>query len=227
MFFKLKTAVLVLILMVCFCIPILQAAELIPLPQDALKISEYRSNSGPIKKLIKNYETSISTDKLVEFYKKELQKNGWINKEGRVYIKDDNLALIAFGPKNDKTGKNSFSILTCKVPSSEDFSAMRKKNPDKLNFMPIYPGSEQVSFWDSDRITTAEYETKDNVKDVAFFYKSRMLNYGWKLINQTSKSTKAILEFQRKDNETCEIIIEKTDKTIISVVYHIYARPRL
>jgi hypothetical protein len=62
---------------------------------------------------------------------------------------------------------------------------MRKKNPDKLNFMPVYPGSEQVYLWDLSGGMTALYETESSIKDVVFFYKSGMLNYGWRLAGET------------------------------------------
>ncbi len=241
MIFKPKTVVLGLIFIAGFFVSILQAAELfIPLPQDAIKVSERTIKFGPDKLLKREYETFLTEDRLSIFYKKEMSREGWIeSKKSGYYTKDNDSLVIEFKTMDTATSKTRFSVLISKVISDELVAgSVRKKNPDKLRFMPVYPGSEQVLLWDSGQLASAKYETKDSIKDIVFFYKNGMLNYGWRFIGQTSESkSEVILKFQRKEFETCEITISApfespkkpgylSGKTTISAVYSVYIRER-
>lgn len=238
MIFKSKAIFPVLIFIACFSTSILQAAELaVPLPQDAVLVSQRGPSLGPLKSYDKIYRTSLNKNKLASFYKKEMSKAGWKEDGELNFIKDNDMAIILIDSTDGKTGKTSVIISTAKIPETKDVLAMRKKNPDKLNFMPIYPGSEQTYLSDLPSGIMAEYETESNIKEVAFFYKSAMLNYGWRFdsqtpvesrtadcaackkstlkeealkpdrANQAAKVNQTILTFSKGDNETCGITI--------------------
>ncbi len=193
MTFKLKIIFPGLIFMLCFIVPILWAAEIvIPLPTGIVKISEEKNSFGPMGLSSKIYESSLDKNKLESFFKKELAAAGWKENKEWVFIKDNNTLVIMINPAKNEAGKTSLIISTGKIPATEEILAMRKQNPDKLNFMPIYPGSEQVYLWDLSSGMTALYETEANIKDIAFFYKSGMLNYGWSLASETSIKSASI-----------------------------------
>jgi len=239
MTFKLKTIFPGLIF-ILFASILWAAEPIIPLPPDASKVWEESDNLGPMKSTDKMYESSLNKNKLASFYKKELSGAGWVENEEWVFTKDKNMVIITISPEKNAAGKTDFVISTSGIPTTEEILAMRKKNPDKLNFMPVYPGSEQVYLWDLSNGIMGLYETENSIKDVVFFYKSGMLNYGWSLASQTpitsgaidsidcpeckkitqglgvdksnnvSTSSQATLIFRKGANETCKIIIVNT-----------------
>lgn len=206
----------------------------VPLPADAVQVLEKSANIGPTKAYVRSYTTLFSEKKLKGFFDKEMVKAGWRKEQGNIFMKEDysaNISIIKLGGKDNKT---RFSVVTFRVPKKEEILALRKTNPDKLNFMPIYPGSTQNFLWDLPVGTNCSYETKSNIKDVIFFYKSGMLNYGWSLANEIplkieeidcpecrkainklpasssrfnmkGSSGKATLVFRRGDGEICKI----------------------
>ena len=212
-----------LIFTACFCIPILWAAELtVPLPADALKVSEKTANFGPIKSVAKIYQSSWTPDKVVSFYKKEMLLAGWREGKDGVFTKDSYIIVVAVSPLKDEAGKITFSNTISEIPTKEEFFALPKPEPEKLNFMPVYPGSVQIFLLNSSLGVSGSYETERSIKEVVFFYKSGMLNYGWTLDNETpikaeainpansktaSKEDSASLTFRRKNGESCTITI--------------------
>ncbi|MEK7308294.1 MAG: hypothetical protein AAB089_04415 [Nitrospirota bacterium] len=245
MIFKLRTIILGLIFVFCFFVPILSASEpVVPLPKDALKISERNVVSGPVKSLRKNYESSWDGNKLVEFYKKEMKKAGWVDNGNGSFVKDGYLAVITVSSAKNVKGKTGFTVSTLKTALAREISAMHKENPDKLKFMPVYPGSEQVYLWDNPHGVTALYKAEGSIKEAVFFYKSGMLNYGWVLSsekpikgNVTGALVQTNLIFHKAANEICEIEITNSyvakskvsslSKITISVRYNVYNRKKI
>lgn len=236
MVFKLKAVLLSLISAVGVFIFILWATKLtIPLPADALKISEKTDNFGPVKSVTRFYQSSWTPVQVEAFYKKEMLPAGWRDAKDGVFTKDNQILIVTVDPLKDAEGKINFSNTISKIPPKEKLFSLRKKKPKKLNFMPIYPGSVQVFLWDSPLGAASSYETKSSIKEVVFFYKSGMLNYGWSLDSETplkegvidcpgcrqaspgafdlanakSANTESInrLIFSRKNGETCSITI--------------------
>lgn len=237
--FKLRTIFLGLFLAVFSFISLLWASELgLPLPAGAIKVLEKSANFGPIKSSTEIYKSSLTRDRVLSFYKKEMVSAGWRQKQEGVYIKDKYLVMVVSSPANNKTKETEFSITTSNIPAKEEILAMRKAKPDKLIFMPVYPGSVQVFLWDLPTGVAGAYETESSIKGVVFFYKSGMLNYGWSLANETPAKTrtastvsKVRLLFHRGNGETCTITISNISvglssrgKTTISVNYNAYAK---
>jgi hypothetical protein len=182
-------------LIVLACYSILSAAELnnapaIPLPVDAVQVMEKVLNIGPSSAFLVTYETALSVDRLNSLYKKEMAKGGWVAKTNNLYMKDNYLAIIVVIPPRNSNSKTKLTITTSSIPSKEEILAARKTTPDKLDFMPIYPGSVQAFLWDIPTGVSGSYETEDSINDVVFFYKSGMLNYGWQLYSETPMTTK-------------------------------------
>lgn len=161
------------------------------LPADAVKINEKNTDIGPVRSVTQTYTTSLSQDRINAFYKKEMSKAGWTQKKNNFFVKDNDIVILLTTPNPSKDRKSSFGITTSRIPVKEEFLAGKKDNPDKLSFMPVLPGSSQTFLWDLPRGgISASYETTKNIKDVLFFYKSAMLNYGWSLSSETPIETK-------------------------------------
>ena len=167
---------LALIFIAYFSVSGLPAAEVIvPLPLDAIKVSE-KGPFGLDSSVYQRYNSSLNKDKLAAFYKLEMLKRGWKEFDEGAFVKDSQMIVFSVDSEADGAGKTGFMILISRMLKAEDMAALRKKNPDKLNFMPIYPGSEQVYLYDLAHGAVGKYETSSGVKEVAFFYKSGMLN---------------------------------------------------
>lgn len=161
-------------------------AEEIPLPADALQTNERSMDMGPLKGVFKNYTTSWDIERLKSFFKKEIPKYNWQKKERTelYFTKADKYISISIMPQKTSDKKTSFSIVYGEIPSEEAMKAGQKDKPDALDFMPVYPGAGQTYLWDSATGIIAGYKTKDKIQDVVFFYKAKMLNYGWALYNE-------------------------------------------
>ncbi len=236
MVFKLKKLLLALLFVTGLSIPASWSAEMtVPPLTNAIKVSEKNVNIGPLKAYEEIYETSLDQKKVLAFYKKELLRDGWKQKGNVIFMKDRYMVLLTFFKQIKKGAKLRYSVLVSKGPTEKEAIATRKAKPDKLDFMPTYPGCEQVFLWETNSGYVANYETKNSVKEVVFFYKSAMLNYGWGLFSEiplkakevdcpeckkVMKSsingakpnfsgvlTKATLVFKRGQNETCSIVV--------------------
>lgn len=184
MIFKIK-AITILILCIYFTA---QAAEInVPLPMDAVLMHQKGPFMGPMKTVHKKYVSSLNKDKLEAFFKKEMPARGWKEDRERkmTFIKGSDLVIFVINDYKNSDGKTAFIVTSSKLLQTEELLAMEKKNPDKLNFMPIYPGSQQLFLWDSENGVSAQYAAMTTIKEVAFFYKSGMLGYGWELSAET------------------------------------------
>ncbi|MBU0547994.1 MAG: hypothetical protein KJ710_01115 [Candidatus Omnitrophica bacterium] len=161
----------------------------IPLPEGALKTMEKSMDVGPSKSTIQFYETSLNNNKIASFYRKEMLRLGWREQRTGFFLKDNYLAVIVSNPRKSKGEKTQFSITISRIPGKEEILAGRKDTPDKLSFMPVYPKSAQVFLWDMPTGVSASYETDSSIKELVFFYKSGMLNYGWSLDKEAPITT--------------------------------------
>ncbi len=161
----------------------------IPLPANTLKTNEKSMNIGPAKSVIQFYETFLNNEKITAFYRKEMPRLGWREQKNGFFLKDDYLAIIVSVPRKSKDNKTQFSITISRIPSKEEILAGRKDTPDKLSFMPVYPKAAQVFLWDMPTGVSASYETASSIKELVFFYKSAMLNYGWSLYKEAPITT--------------------------------------
>jgi antitoxin component YwqK of YwqJK toxin-antitoxin module len=222
---KLSLIITGLILTVCQG-PFLLAAEVVvPLPADVIKVSEENRGSGIFKATIETYQSNLAQNKIEAFYKKEMAQAGWAENIKGLFVKNGYMAVVTVIPSKDLNGMIQFYITTSKLPDQNEFLAQRKAKPDKLNFMPIYPGCVQNFLWDTSKGISASYGTEDNIKDVIFFYKSGMLSYGWYLYSEVPLKEEAVnqpgynnsnkpvtgssasLRFRKKSGESCFIRI--------------------
>lgn len=246
MVFKFKTATTRLIFIIVFFASTLFAApeSNLLLPKDALKISESSSRFGPIKSLVRRYESSWSRKKLIAFYKAGMQKAGWTHNGSGTFVKGDDRVVIIVQPEKNTKGKTGFFVSTSKIIPVDKILDTHKKDPDKLKFMPLYPGSEQLSLWDTPDGIIGSYKAERSVKDIVFFYKSAMLNYGWTLNSEkvvkkdlTGKFNQTNLIFRRSSNETCKIKVtdistirgngSSLNSATISVSYYVHKKIKL
>lgn len=192
MVFKLRVLLLTSILLGSFFILALASELTFPLPDGVVKVAEKITNLGPLKLSTLTYKTSLSVSKILNFYKKKLSGAGWQQKKPGVFVKGKYLLNITCNPGKDKNKETEFSIISSIMPSAREVLGARKLTPNKLAFMPVYPGSEQVFLWGLPGGAAGFYETGDSVKEVVFFYKAAMLNYGWSLADENPVKAKTV-----------------------------------
>ncbi|MBM3243643.1 MAG: hypothetical protein FJZ12_02245 [Candidatus Omnitrophica bacterium] len=179
--FRFTLGVLFLCAMLIAASPALSAQQDLPVPSGAVKRIEKSADLGPSKSFIRSYETPLSAERIKAFYKKEMARLGWQEKRDGFFSKGDEIAIISIVPVKKGSNRTTFSIVTSRIPSKEEVLSQRKEVADKLDFMPVYPGSAQNFLWDTPTGLSASYETQAKITDVIFFYKSGMLRYGWRL----------------------------------------------
>ncbi|MFH0854898.1 MAG: hypothetical protein V1869_00040 [Candidatus Omnitrophota bacterium] len=172
-----------LLFFICGYFNLLQAEELVlPLPSDAVKTMDKDVDAGLTRTRIQVYMTALSGNDIIAMYKKKLLREGWAEQSSGVYLKDGYMVIVAVNPRiRRRDNKTRFSVTTTKIPTKEDILASGKETPDKLGFMPVYPGAKQDFLLDRPTGASAAYETTKSIDDVIFFFKSAMLNYGWSL----------------------------------------------
>lgn len=222
MFFKRPLFIVMLILIICAQGPFVSAAEIeLPLPADAIKLSEKSMGTGLFKSTVEFYQSKLSEKKITAFYKKEMSRAGWSESIKGVFMKDSYTVMITTNSMKNEKEITQFLITISRLPDAKEILAQRKENPDKMKFMPLYPGSFQNFLSDDLRGVSVSYGTEDNIKDVIFFYKSGMLNYGWYLyseipikeetiklpgsLDKPAINSTAFLRFRKKSGESCFI----------------------
>lgn len=227
--FKLWVLIPGLILATYLFIPVAFALEPnLPLPQDAVKISEKILESGLQKSLVSRYESSWDKKKISSFYKKELKKFGWTDGGNDVFEKDDSTIVLQIRSKKNGKGKTRFFVISSKI---------LKKEEAFLRSIPVYPGSKQLSVSESARGITGTYEAAGGIREVAFFYKTKMPSYGWNIKEERFIKNGVVLVFNRPAkglNEGCVINIGAasigkskivpSDKFPISIHYYDYKK---
>ena len=140
------------------------AAEDLPVPADAAKVREKSFNFGPTTSVTRSYETFLSQNKVSAFFSREMRKLGWSEEKKGFFRKGNEFAVITVVPVKMKNNKTRFSVTASQTPSKEDILAQRKAKPDKVDFMPVYPGSEQLFLWEIPFGISASYETDSDIK---------------------------------------------------------------
>lgn len=163
-----------------------------PLPQDSRQVLNDSANFGPTTTSIAGYTTALSREKLARFYEDAMPKAGWQKKQNLFFQKGNDFAAITVIPQNDRAGRTRFSIARGQIPTEEMVRASQKDKPDVLNFMPVYPGAKQNLLWDTPMGMVASYQTDDAASEVLFFYKAKMLNYGWALADEIPLQREAV-----------------------------------
>lgn len=234
---KFKKIFLGFVFINCLSIAAAWSAELtLPPLANTIKIAEKKIEGGFVKGFSEVYETSMPQSKVLALYKQELLAGGWQEVGNGLFRKDQYMTILVFMKPVKKSDKLRFSVVMSKAPTQKEVELMRKVNPDKLKFMPTYPGCVQTYLWEAPNGmgVGAGYETPDSVKDVVFFFKSAMLNYGWTLVSEkpvvtkpidcpqcrkmfpagkgtkpsfSGVSTQGTLTYKNKNRESCNIVV--------------------
>lgn len=201
-------------------------------------------NTELIEEGARQYRSLLTQDKILKFYRQKLTREGWrqvnapvqqvsgFNSLNRTFnfVKGSDTLALTFSPFTAEGFV--FYAIDVGPPSGVDNLAEDEnlsvdnalKEPEPLDFMPVYPGSKQV---DSRRISSGiyfGYMVNEEVEEIKEFYLEGMPEYGWNFTGQESldekgynlseigsanvEMTGVTLEFKKGD-KTCFITVSK------------------
>ncbi|MCM8792476.1 MAG: hypothetical protein NC826_05000 [Candidatus Omnitrophica bacterium] len=173
----------------------------IPIPAQTTKETEQEMMLNGIKHKIQAYQSSLSPDEILDFYKGFFIPNGWEIKEidpneqagyesesdyevnedfariqATLFSKGKDIILLTF--VKSEGGKTNY-MLNYSYGRTEIFED--KDSPGKdLEFIPRYPGSIRYVSIETEGMTLLNYHSKDSKEQIEKFYQSKMPKFGWK-----------------------------------------------
>ena len=143
---------------------------------------------------IYSYRSKLPRETISNFYREMLSRQGWEEtflsdpySTDLFYFSKDNARLsLNFNPSTDP----NLVYYDIKVDYL-NFITKREENifrkvslPQRLDFIPTYPGSEQIEVEKSSREISAVYLASGSPENVKNFYIKEMPALGWELIDQ-------------------------------------------
>ena len=187
------------------------------------------------------YRSLLTQSEILQFYRQELVRKGWkiidtplkqtpgftFSNRAFSFIKGDNALTLVFSPFTTE-GFVFYTIDAAGQPETDGSAKAEKlsldnmfKEPESLDFMPIYPGSKQIGYSKNSSGIRAGYMVDGEIDEVKEFYLQGMPRYGWSLTGQESidgketrikaKVTGVTLEF-KQEGKSCFITVSKVDR---------------
>lgn len=185
----------------------------IPLPPNTEKAREEARRIAGSEFDFTYYASSQEPGQLKDFYRNNLTNSGWQEKtllkdleqipglqmeqgltsaleQNLIFEKEGAMLIINFLPEGIIKDKNTrFTLAQGKIgpqpaSSTETISPPELLAKPKKEVAPDYPGAALISLSEPDDALTATYFTQDDINAVAIFYKNKMPNYGWSLIEE-------------------------------------------
>jgi len=174
-----------------------------PTPRSTKLISKNQENIVGTQFTVYQYHSSLSQGGILQFYQNKLKAKGWskmdLPKEqmmaaafqNRVFnfVKGDEMLVLNFSPI--KAGEFIFYSISIgkshKVKSGKDDQGQPLemfKEPESLDFMPIYPGSKQVDYREIPSGVQVGYLITEGMEVAKGFYLQKMPQYGWGFVDE-------------------------------------------
>lgn len=189
-------------------------ASNLPVPLNTEETKEEIRLLGDAEYTYTYYESDLEMKQIKDFYRRELPILGWREKklvnelkqvsglkleasvtnlleQQFIFEKGEEILIINFIPALSSgkgklkfilaQGKSAFNAETLK--EGKNFVPVLVAKPNKDVF-PVYPGASLVSLSEPAGAITASYFTPDDIEAVSEFYKARMSNYDWSLVDE-------------------------------------------
>jgi len=152
----------------------------------------------------RQYRSLLTQDKILKFYRQELTREGWrqvnaplqqaygVNSLNRTFNfgKGSDTLVLTFSPFTAE----GFVFYTIDIGSLSEVGDLAgdenssldnaPKEPEPLDFMPIFPGSKQVDRRRSSSGSHIGYMVSGEIDEVKEFYLEGMPGYGWNFVGQ-------------------------------------------
>lgn len=203
------------------------AASNLPVPPDSEEKKAEIRKLGNSDYNFTFYTSSAGINQIKNFYRQELPKSGWKERrilnelkskglkidpslgntleQSLIFEKDADMLIINFLPTEPSAkGEARFTLFQGKsVLTGEGREATTPipalvAKPQKDVF-PVYPEASLVTLDEPSGAIKAAYLAKDNIAAVAEFYKVKMPNYGWSLVEEKSPEQVDMPAMSRED----------------------------
>lgn len=179
----------------------------IPLPSGSRAHLSQNIGEGQMEVKINAYKTYLLPEEVLAFYKAQMRRRGWVedtrfaeslrdvplqvgldNSQQQAvrlkgnklkFTKKEDMVLIIVVPRRASSQSTTFTIFSGKGPSA---GSMEFNPAKKMDFAPVYPNSK-LTF---SRNSTYIYTAQANAQDVVSFYRIKLPDYGWRVVNESS-----------------------------------------
>jgi len=213
--------------------------QAIPVPPDTEQVRKEARRISGSEFDFTYYTSTQAPEKLKDFYRNTLTNSGWKEKtllkdleqipelqmepalsnvleQNLVFEKEGATLIINFLPEGMmKDKKTRFTLAQGKIDiqsaaSTETISLPELLAKPKKEVAPTYPGAALISLFEPADALTAAYFTQDDINAVATFYKTKMPNYGWSLIEEKAPQKIEMSETSKEDiAKLCPACAEK------------------
>lgn len=185
----------------------------IPLPHDTEQVRQEARRISGSEFDFTYYTSSQEPGELKDFYRDTLANLGWQEKilskdieqipglqmqpaltsaleQNLIFEKEGATLIINFLPEGIiKDQKTHFTLAQGKMgpqstPPSGTILPPELLAKPKKEVAPVYPGAALISLSEPDNALTASYFTQEDINEVSAFYKAKMPDYGWSLVEE-------------------------------------------
>lgn len=188
----------------------------LPLPPQTQEIKQEKRELGAQDLEVSYYQSHLGPEKLKEFYRQRLLKQGWqeknmalalenlpsmsigssakdLNKffeQNLIFEKDDQMLTLTFLPAGVyQDNQTRFTLSRTKIgaqtgPATEEISFPELLTKPEKNVTPVYPGATLSTLSESANTLEAVYMSKAKIEEVEEFYREKMPDFGWSLIEE-------------------------------------------
>jgi len=188
-------------------------AQFIPIPPNTEKVRQEARRISGSEFDFTYYTSSQEPGELKDFYRNNLANLSWQEKilskdlgqipglqiepaltsaleQNLIFEKEGAMLIINFLPEGIiKDKKTHFTLAQGKMgsqstPPTGTISPPELLAKPKKEVAPVYPGAALISLSEPDNALTASYFTQEDINEVSAFYKAKMPDYGWSLVEE-------------------------------------------
>ncbi len=169
-----------------------------PKPADTSLVSTSKRDISGGQFTFYEYRSKLSPNQILDFYETKLKSQGWSRLQvsdfpmakqagfsTHTFIKDDRMMVINISPFKTE----DFIFYTISEGMFPSLAGGKQpldifKEPQKLDFMPIYPGAKQVEYNKTPSGIQVGYMATGGIEAVKGFYLQNLPKYGWSNVEQ-------------------------------------------
>lgn len=186
-----------------------KGSAIIPIPSATkeLRIEKTQFGNSDLNTAI--YASRLSFKKIIDFYRRNLTKDGWqdllsgkdlkgrlsplLSLKQLIFKKDEEILTVTYLPTSARAGETRFSISRSKMPSFEEEAQETAAKTMAAIDIPAYPNSQPVAFsFGPSANKPLGYTTSDSAEEVFNFYRDNMPLRWWTLEKEIPPSREEI-----------------------------------
>jgi hypothetical protein len=186
------------------------AQDMVVPPQTVEKKKQPKNIAGR-DSMYTYYESEMGISVLKDFYRKELTRSGWRERElqqqlnkylpeaasdsryanlldnNLMFEKENKELVISFVPQSMSNNTKTMFVTAETTVEKKSIVELIPKltSSPKNNIAPVYPGAALIKLDETDNSSNAVYLTQDDTDRVLPFFKAEMPKYNWTLAEET------------------------------------------